>query len=69
MSDDDEDDAAPAKRGPPRVEVLAICCPECRSLEVTRGSSKGPIAYWACNPCGHTWKESATVGLIKGRIA
>ena len=69
MSDDEDDDAVPAKRGPPRVEVLAICCAECRSLDVTRTGSKGAIAYWSCNRCPFTWKESATVGLLKGRIA
>jgi ribosomal protein L37AE/L43A len=50
--------------------VLAICCPEsdCGSLEVTRDSSLGGVAYWSCKTCNHRWKESADTGRGHARI-
>ena len=65
----DEEENQRPRRGPPRKQVLAVCCTECDSLDVTRNKSKGAIAYWSCNRCHWTWKEIATVGRNSAKLA
>ncbi len=58
----------PVSMDPGRRQVLAICCPTCKELDVQRYSSTGAVAYWRCNPCGARWKEGAGVGQQRAHL-
>jgi ribosomal protein L37AE/L43A len=63
-------DPAILPTGAARRSGRVVCCPKCRSVDVSRrdNGAGGGRVRWSCGECDHAWKEASGLAVVRAYL-